>query len=78
MDVAVTVKLGDEVLKLGHPLGRRPGRAPVVRLGRVLCRHDDSFAADCLLSGRDSGGPLFDLDGRISRSRAEQRGPGSA
>jgi serine protease Do len=65
LDEKVAVRLGDGVLKLGHPLGYRRGRAPVVRLGRVLCRDDDSFATDCLVTGGDSGGPVFDLDGRL-------------
>jgi serine protease Do len=65
LDEKVTVKLGEGVLELGHPLGYRRGRAPVVRLGRVLCAHEDSFVSDCLVTGGDSGGPLFDLDGRL-------------
>jgi serine protease Do len=65
LDEKVTVKLGEGVLKLGHPMGYRRGRAPVVRLGRVLCAHEDSFVSDCLVTGGDSGGPLFDLEGRL-------------
>ncbi|MCY2954973.1 MAG: trypsin-like peptidase domain-containing protein [Planctomycetota bacterium] len=65
LDEKVALQLGDPVLKLGHPLGYRPGRDPVVRLGRVLYWGDDSFVPDCLISGGDSGGPLFDLDGRL-------------
>jgi S1-C subfamily serine protease len=57
--------LGDWILKIGHPGGYRPGRAPVVRLGRVLCRQDDTFVIDCLMAGGDSGGPFFDLEGRL-------------
>ncbi len=60
------LQLGDPVLKLGHPLGYRPGRDPVVRLGRVLYWGDDSFVPDCLIEDGDSGGPLFDLDGRLA------------
>ncbi|HTU91506.1 MAG TPA: trypsin-like peptidase domain-containing protein [Gemmataceae bacterium] len=59
------VALGDWVLKIGHPGGYRPGRAAVVRLGRVLCRQEDTFVTDCLVTGGDSGGPFFDLDGRL-------------
>lgn len=57
--------LGEWVLKLGHPHGYRPGRAPVVRAGRVLCQEKDTFITDCPVSGGDSGGPLFDLNGRL-------------
>ena len=61
----MTVKAGDVVLKLGHPIGYRLGRAPVVRAGRVLYAQDDVFVSDCLLADGDSGGPFFDLDGRL-------------
>ncbi len=59
------VARGDWVLKLGHPLGYRRDRPPVVRLGRVLYQNDDMFVTDCLATAGDSGGPLFDLDGRF-------------
>jgi len=65
LDDKATVKSGDVVLKIGHPMGYRPGRAPVVRAGRVLYVQDDSFVSDCLMIGGDSGGPFFDLDGRL-------------
>lgn len=41
-------------------------RPPPVRLGRIW--HRDPYGAiysDCTLIGGDSGGPLFDLDGRV-------------
>ena len=59
------VRLGDWVLKLGHPIGYRRDRPPVVRLGRVLCQEGDLFVTDCNVTGGDSGGPLIDLDGRL-------------
>ncbi len=65
LDEKVAVKLGEAVLRLGHPDGFRRGRTPVVRFGLVLCRQDDSFVSDCLTSPGDSGGPVFDLDGRL-------------
>src|SRR5262249_14680229 len=51
------VRLGDWVLKLGHPLGYRRDRPAVVRLGRVLCQEGDLFVTDCNIAGGDSGGP---------------------
>jgi serine protease Do len=59
------VQVGDWVLKIGHPLGYRKGRAAPVRLGRVLCRTDEEFATDCMIAGGDSGGPFFNLDGEL-------------
>jgi len=37
----------------------------VTRVGRILRVKDDSIVTDCALIGGDSGGPLFDLDGRL-------------
>ena len=65
LNVSSSVELGDWVLKLGHPLGYRRDRPPVVRLGRVLFQNSDMFVTDCFITGGDSGGPFFDLDGRL-------------
>jgi len=52
-------------LAVGHPGGVKPGRTPVVRLGRVLNPGKVLLATDCTLVGGDSGGPLFDMYGRV-------------
>lgn len=65
LDPAVGVRRGDWVLKIGHPLGFRRDRAAPVRLGRVVARTGDGFATDAPATGGDSGGPFFDLDGRL-------------
>jgi S1-C subfamily serine protease len=62
----VILENGDSVLKLGHPLGYQPGREAAARFGRVLCAHENLLATDCLIAGGDSGGPFFDLDGRLA------------
>ncbi len=59
------LKEGAWCLALGHPEGFRKGRTPVLRLGRVLTRSDRALRTDCALVGGDSGGPLFDLDGKV-------------
>jgi serine protease Do len=59
------VKKGHWCLALGHPGGYKPGREPVVRLGRLLDAKDDVIITDCPLVGGDSGGPLFDMHGRV-------------
>ncbi len=63
------LKKGDWCVVTGHPGGFRPGRSPVVRVGRVLEVYRTSPAAyirtDCTLVGGDSGGPLFDMRGRV-------------
>ncbi|GBD36456.1 Putative serine protease HtrA [bacterium HR36] len=60
------VRVGDWVMAIGHPGGFRPGRTPVVRLGRVLLVDPETMVlTDCTLVGGDSGGPLFDLKGKV-------------
>ena len=57
---------GDWVLALGHPGGVQAGRDVVVRLGRIISTADERFVqTDCELVGGDSGGPLFDMQGRV-------------
>ena len=57
---------GDWVVALGHPGGFKPDRPVTARLGRVIrLRPVVGFQTDCALIGGDSGGPLFDLKGRV-------------
>jgi serine protease Do len=59
------LKKGQWVLTIAHPGGFRANRTPVVRLGRVLAVDAFVIQTDCPLVGGDSGGPLFDLDGKL-------------
>jgi len=56
---------GQWCLATGHPGGYQPGRAPPVRVGRVLRNRSSAVTTDCVLVGGDSGGPLFDMNGRV-------------
>lgn len=60
-----TLNAGQWLLATGHPGGYQKGRPPVVRLGRVLMATDSAIMTDCTLVGGDSGGPLFDMDGKV-------------
>lgn len=70
---SATLRSGQWIVATGHPLGRRPGRPPVLRLGRVFTtsemettrRDRQRIATDATLLNGDSGGPLFDLNGRV-------------
>jgi serine protease Do len=59
------LKPGQWCLATGHPGGFQSGRTPVVRLGRVLESNKTVVHTDCTLVGGDSGGPLFDMDGKV-------------
>jgi serine protease Do len=59
------LKRGQWCLAVGHPGGFKKGRTPVVRLGRVLLSTKGLIQTDCTLVGGDSGGPLFDMDGKV-------------
>jgi serine protease Do len=57
--------LGSWVVSLGHSGGFELGRVPPVRTGRILSRRQNQIVTDAVLIGGDSGGPLFDLDGKL-------------
>ena len=54
------------VIGLGHPGGYDVRRTPPVRIGRINMKNMGGFlVSDATLIGGDSGGPLFDLDGKV-------------
>lgn len=61
-----SVNEGEWVLALGHPGGYDAQRGAPLRVGKLW--ESDSkayYRSDCTVSGGDSGGPLFDLEGRV-------------
>ncbi|MFT4546097.1 MAG: serine protease Do [Verrucomicrobiales bacterium] len=56
---------GDWCFALGHPGGFDEDRGVVLRVGRIIRRRTDTIQSDCKLLGGDSGGPLFDMQGRV-------------
>lgn len=75
MGDASKLKKGQWCLSLGHPGGYRPGRTPPVRLGRILSPVGPFVRTTCTLVGGDSGGPLFDLDGKVIGIHSRIDGP---
>ncbi len=59
------VATGEWILSLGHPGGYRPGRQPVARIGRTVHSGQRQIQTDCPIEPGDSGGPLFDMSGRV-------------
>jgi serine protease Do len=65
MGASKGLKEGQWCLAVGHPGGYQKERGLVVRLGRVLLTDRDAITSDCTLVGGDSGGPLFDMQGKV-------------
>ncbi|MEM6365996.1 MAG: trypsin-like peptidase domain-containing protein [Planctomycetota bacterium] len=59
------LKSGMWAIATGHPGGYDASRGMVTRVGRILAVREGSIVTDCALIGGDSGGPLFDLSGRL-------------
>jgi serine protease Do len=57
--------LGDWALALGNPGGYDAKRSLVVRLGRIIRLMPGVVQTDCMIFPGDSGGPLFDMYGRV-------------
>jgi len=62
---STSVKENKWCIAMGHPGGYQLDRGIVLRLGRVLKVGKDAITTECTLVGGDSGGPLFDMDGRV-------------
>jgi serine protease Do len=61
-----TLAAGDWLVAMGHSAGFDPNRTPPVRFGRVVSEGPGNyFTSDCTLIGGDSGGPIFDLSGKV-------------
>lgn len=60
------LSVGDFVVALGHAKGFDPSRRAPIRVGRMNTDGKQRFLiSECTLIGGDSGGPLFDLEGRL-------------
>lgn len=75
MGLSDLLKDGQWCLATGHPGGYQSDRKPVLRLGRVLLSDSSTITTDCTLVGGDSGGPLFDFDGKVIGINSRIAGP---
>ena len=71
------LKQGDWCIAIGHPGGYMRGRPPVVRLGRIISASERVVWTDATLVGGDSGGPLFDMNGKVIAIHSRISGPTS-
>lgn len=65
VDKSDSFRLGDWVFSLGHSGGFDKDRGVNVRVGRLTRQADSTIQSGCMLIGGDSGGPLFDINGRL-------------
>jgi serine protease Do len=60
------LKIGEHVIAMGHAGGYDTRRPAPVRFGRLLSKNKKGFiTSDSVLIGGDSGGPLFDMNGKV-------------
>lgn len=65
MGDSAQLQKGHWCMVVAHHGGFKPGRSPPVRLGRILNNGATTLTTDAVLVGGDSGGPLFDMHGRV-------------
>lgn len=75
MGLSDKLKEGQWCLAMGHPGGYQPDRKPVLRIGRILLTDRSAITTDCTLVGGDSGGPLFDMSGKVIGINSRIAGP---
>ena len=71
------VRLGDEVIVLGFPLGSTLGQEPTVTQGIISSIRDEALQTDASVNPGNSGGPLLDHSGNaigVVVSRIEESG----
>lgn len=60
------IKLGEWCVAFSYPISfDLQQRHPAVRVGRVYHHCEYDISTDCAIMGGDSGGPVFDLEGRV-------------
>lgn len=65
LGTSANLAVGMWCVATGHPGGYDRDRGPVTRVGRILQVREGAITTDCALIGGDSGGPLFDLEGKL-------------
>jgi S1-C subfamily serine protease len=59
------LELNETVIALGHPSGFDLQRGPPLRIGHITALDENYITTDTSLIGGDSGGPSFDLEGKV-------------
>ena len=59
------IRLGEDVIAIGYPLGSILGRTPTVSVGILSAKRPDLLQTDAALNPGNSGGPLVNTDGEV-------------
>ena len=73
------IRVGEDVIAIGFPLGQTLGQEPTVSIGIISAKRDDNLQTDASLNPGNSGGPLLDMFGQVvgvvvSRVEADSSG----
>ncbi len=60
------IRVGEEVIAIGFPLGRALGLEPTVSVGIISAKREDRLQTDASLNPGNSGGPLLDMFGKVA------------
>ena len=60
------IRVGDEVIAIGFPLGQELGLEPTVSVGIISAKRDERLQTDASLNPGNSGGPLLDVLGQVT------------
>ena len=60
------IRVGEDVIAIGFPLGRSLGLEPTVSVGIVSAKRNNHLQTDASLNPGNSGGPLLDMFGQVS------------
>ena len=73
------IRVGEQVIAIGFPLGQSLGLEPTVSVGIISAKRDNRLQTDASLNPGNSGGPLLDIFGQVTGvivSRAESDNTG--
>ena len=78
---STTVRVGEDVIAIGFPLGSSLGQEPTVSVGIVSAKRNDRLQTDASLNPGNSGGPLLNTYGQaigVVTSRVDSTDSGRA
>ena len=60
------IRVGEDVIAIGFPLGRSLGLEPTVSVGIISAKRQDRLQTDASLNPGNSGGPLLNMYGQVA------------